>query len=133
MGQMARAIGKTSNAVAFGARVELAKTAFQKTLFDEEAEVYRDGVATDHSSMHANFFPLAFGLVPEDKITGVLDWLSIKEMKSPDRSKSSNPFGANRLCFSSVALLFPKERLALQESPAIPRRLPVLDLDRRLA
>ncbi len=29
--------------------------------------VYRDGEGTDHASQHANLFPLAFGLVPENE------------------------------------------------------------------
>ncbi|WP_322975286.1 family 78 glycoside hydrolase catalytic domain [Aporhodopirellula aestuarii] len=81
MAEMARAIGKDSDAEAFEARAELAKQSFQKLLFDESAGIYRDGVGTDHSSIHANFFPLAFGLVPEDKIAGVTEWLSKKQMQ----------------------------------------------------
>jgi hypothetical protein len=80
MAEMARAIGKSDEAEAFEARVELAKKSFQKTLFDEEAGIYRDGIETDHSSIHANFFPLAFGLVPEEKIPGVVEWLENKDM-----------------------------------------------------
>ena len=81
MAEMARAIGKNEDADAFEARVKLAKAAFQKTLFDESAGLYRDGVGTDHSSIHANFFPLAFGLVPDDKIDGVIKWLEQKKMQ----------------------------------------------------
>ena len=67
-------------AEAFEARVKLAKASFQATLFDESAGIYRDGIGTDHSSIHANFFPLAFGLVPDDKIDGVLAWLEKENM-----------------------------------------------------
>ncbi|MFG0265659.1 MAG: family 78 glycoside hydrolase catalytic domain [Rhodopirellula sp. JB055] len=80
MAEMATAVGKTADADAFTARVDLAQTAFQATLFDQEAGIYRDGVGTDHSSIHANFFPLAFGLVPDDKQAGVVDWLKTKGM-----------------------------------------------------
>jgi hypothetical protein len=80
MAVMARAIGKSGDADAFDARVKLARESFQETLFDESAGIYRDGVGTDHSSIHANFFPLAFGLVPADKIAGVLAWLRKKDM-----------------------------------------------------
>lgn len=81
MAVMARAIGKTQDADAFDARVKLATASFQETLFDESAGIYRDGVGTDHSSIHANFFPLAFGLVPEDKVAGVIAWLEKKKMQ----------------------------------------------------
>jgi alpha-L-rhamnosidase len=79
MAVMARAIGKNEEADAFDARVKLAKASFEKALFDESAGIYRDGVGTDHSSLHANFFPLAFDLIPEDKVDGVLAWLKTKE------------------------------------------------------
>ncbi|WP_144058133.1 family 78 glycoside hydrolase catalytic domain [Novipirellula maiorica] len=81
MATMARAIGKQEDAEAFESRAELARAAFQEKLFDEDAGLYRDGVGTDHSSIHANFFPLAFGLVPEDKLDGVIAWLEKQGMR----------------------------------------------------
>lgn len=81
MSQMAGAIGKKADADAFAARAKLARVWFQKTLFDEKAGIYRDGVGTDHSSIHANFFPLAFGLVPEEKLASVTEWLERKDMQ----------------------------------------------------
>ncbi|WP_419195140.1 family 78 glycoside hydrolase catalytic domain [Novipirellula herctigrandis] len=81
MAVMARAVGKEEDAKAFDARVELATAAFQETLFDEESGLYRDGVKTDHHSIHANFIPLAFGLVPEDEIAGVASWLCEQGMQ----------------------------------------------------
>ncbi len=81
MAEMARAIGKTADADAYEARAKLARASFQKTLFDGSAGIYRDGVGTDHSSIHANFFPLAFGLVPDDKKAGVIAWLEQQKMQ----------------------------------------------------
>jgi hypothetical protein len=81
MSEMAKAVGKDEDAAAFLARAELARETFQKTLFDDKAGIYRDGIGTDHSSIHANFFPLAFDLVPEDKKEGVLKWLQQKDMQ----------------------------------------------------
>ncbi|SMP78287.1 protein of unknown function [Neorhodopirellula lusitana] len=81
MAEMAHAVGKDDDAAVFEKRVELARESFQKTLFDEDAGIYRDGVGTDHSSIHANFFPLAFGLVPADKMDGVRSWLNKQDMR----------------------------------------------------
>ncbi len=81
MSEMAKAVGKDEDAAAFLARAELARETFQKTLFDDKAGIYRDGIGTDHSSIHANFFPLAFDLVPEDRKEGVLKWLQQKDMQ----------------------------------------------------
>lgn len=81
MAQIATAIGKESDAAKFVARAKLARKSFHETLFDEKAGIYRDGIGTDHSSIHANFFPLAFGIVPEDKRDGVIEWLKTKDMQ----------------------------------------------------
>ncbi len=81
MAQMATAVGKPDDAEAFTARAKLARASFQEKLFDESAGVYRDGIDTDHSSIHANFFPLAFDLIPEDKKSGVIAWLKENDMR----------------------------------------------------
>ena len=81
MATMARAIGKDKDADAFEARIKLAKASLQETLFDDSEGIYRDGIETDHSSIHANFFLVAFDLVPEDKLAGVVAWLEKKDMQ----------------------------------------------------
>ena len=78
---MAAAVGKQEDATAFADRAKLSRAAFQKTLFDSEAGIYRDGVGTDHSSLHANLFPLAFDLIPENEKTRVLEWLKQQDMR----------------------------------------------------
>ncbi|TWU34348.1 family 78 glycoside hydrolase catalytic domain [Novipirellula artificiosorum] len=80
MAELARAVGKEADAKAFQDRVAVAKAAFQKTLFDPHSGLYRDGIGTDHSSVHANFIPLAFGLVPDENVQGVVAWLREREM-----------------------------------------------------
>ena len=81
MAEMATAAGKEEDAKLFTARAELARAAFQEKLFDETAGIYRDGIGTDHSSIHSNFFPLAFNLIPEDKKPKVIKWLKEQDMK----------------------------------------------------
>ena len=81
MAAMARGLGKDAEAEAFEARYNLAHTTFQDVLFDKEAGLYRDGINTSHSSVHANFFPLAFGLVPSEHRTTVVDWLGQQDMR----------------------------------------------------
>ncbi len=77
---IAEAIGKTDEAEKYRALASAKLTIFQQKLFNETTGLYRDGFGTDHSSHHANFFPLAFGLVPPDKIPGVLNFLRKKGM-----------------------------------------------------
>jgi hypothetical protein len=59
---------------------DLARTAFQKNLFDSTNGLYRDGEGTDHASLHANLFPLAFGLVPAQDRAHVAQWLGERGM-----------------------------------------------------
>ncbi len=81
MADLATALGKTDEAEEYAALYETVGKTFQEKLFNEETGLYRDGIGTDHSSIHANFFPLAFGLVPEDKRASVLDFLEKSGMK----------------------------------------------------
>src|SRR5581483_10293173 len=42
--------------------------------------LYVDGEGTTHSSLHANMFPLAFGLVPADRAAGVTAFVKSRGM-----------------------------------------------------
>ena len=75
MSQLADALGKTNEAAKFSERKQKAQAAFQEKLFDPTRGLYRDGTGTDHTSLHANLFPLAFRLVPADKRAKVAEWL----------------------------------------------------------
>jgi len=75
MREMAAALGNTKDAAEFAERERKTSTAFQDKLFDPARGLYRDGVGTEHASLHANLFPLAFGLVPEADRRGVAQWL----------------------------------------------------------
>ena len=75
MSQLAEALGKKNEAAKLLERERTAQAAFQAKLFDPVRGLYRDGVGTDHASLHANLFPLAFGLVPADKRPKIAQWL----------------------------------------------------------
>jgi len=80
MGEMARVLGKADEADAFESSVRVGLKKFQEAFFDAEAGLYRDGAKTEHRSLHANLFPLAFGLVPEARREHVADWLAGRGM-----------------------------------------------------
>ena len=82
MRRLALALGKDKDAEEFAQHERISLAAFQQQLFDEKTGLYRDGIGTDHSSLHANLFPLAFGLVPEDKRTHVAEWLAGRGMRA---------------------------------------------------
>jgi alpha-L-rhamnosidase len=80
MSQLAQAVGKTEDAAMFVRQEKAEELVFQDRLFDREAGLFRDGVGTDHTSFHANLFPLAFGLVPPANRTKVAAWLAGRGM-----------------------------------------------------
>ena len=51
------------------------RSAFNQLLFDDEKGVYRDGVNSEHISLHANLFPLALGLVEEKNVPRVMEYI----------------------------------------------------------
>ncbi|MFM7187096.1 MAG: alpha-L-rhamnosidase C-terminal domain-containing protein, partial [Armatimonadota bacterium] len=48
---------------------------FQEKCFDPVLERYTDGVGSKHAGLHANMFPLAFGLVPDQWMGKVADYV----------------------------------------------------------
>jgi len=81
MRELAVVLGKENDAADYAAREHKALDSFQRVLFDEKAGLYRDGIGTGHTSLHANLFPLAFGLVPEERRAHVAQWLAEQGMR----------------------------------------------------
>jgi len=80
MAELAGAVGRSAEAADYRARERQAREAFQRALFDPARGLYRDGEGTDHASLHANLFPLAFGLVPHAHAAAVSAWLAGRGM-----------------------------------------------------
>lgn len=80
MTDLARALDKHADAAEFMARVSATHAVFQEKLFDAERGVYQDGEGTEHASLHANLFPLAFDLVPSEYRPRVTRWLAERGM-----------------------------------------------------
>lgn len=81
MSELATAIGEPTLAADYSQRANISLAAFHQTLFDQSTGLYVDGTNTGHSSLHANLFPLAFGLVPEDNRQHIATWLSKRGMQ----------------------------------------------------
>ncbi len=75
LSELAEALGETRDAAKYSEQERAGQVAFQEKLFDPGRGLYRDGVGTEHASLHANLFPLAFGLVPTDKRPQIARWL----------------------------------------------------------
>lgn len=80
MADLARALHKSAEAAEFEALQRAGWAVFQATLFDDDRGLYRDGEGTEHASLHANLFPLAFGLVPQTDRPKVARWLAVRGM-----------------------------------------------------
>ncbi len=81
MAKMAHVLGEDADAAYFEADYRATRSVFQRTFFDAQTGRYKDGLDTDHQSLHANLFPLAFGLVPDNACRGMADWLAGRGMK----------------------------------------------------
>ena len=81
MKKFAEALDKEEDAIFFNNQIEKVKKSFQEVFFDKERGVYRDGDQTDHASLHANMFPLAFGLVPQENVDSVTKFVESRGMK----------------------------------------------------
>ena len=75
MSNIATVLGRPSDAADYAARADQAYAAYNATFWNNAAQCYVDGVGTKHASAHANFLPLAFGLVPADRQSAVVNFL----------------------------------------------------------
>jgi hypothetical protein len=75
MAFLAEALGRMEDAADFKARGQKARTSFNRVFFDPRTGIYTDGEGSSHSSLHANMFPVAFGLVPDAHVGKVADYL----------------------------------------------------------
>lgn len=80
MARIAEVLGKASDQKFYSKRAKQLKQSFNERLFDKKRGVYIDGIGTNHASLHANMFPLAFGLVSEKHINSVLEFIRSRGM-----------------------------------------------------
>ncbi len=78
--KIATHLGKSADAAEFAAMAETTKKAVNAALWDETRGCYVDGTGSSHASAHANFFPLALGLVPEERVARVAEFLKPRRM-----------------------------------------------------
>jgi hypothetical protein len=75
MADIAEVLGRKQDAESYTANANQVFVAYNATFWSDTMQRYVDGVGTDHASAHANFFPLAFGLVPAERQTAVVNFL----------------------------------------------------------
>ncbi|MBP7050593.1 MAG: alpha-L-rhamnosidase [Phycisphaerae bacterium] len=80
MSRIAQAIGRTDDATHFTQAADKVRRSFNDRLLDRTEGIYVDGEGSTHSALHANMFPLAFGLVPPEYVTSVADFIKSRGM-----------------------------------------------------
>jgi hypothetical protein len=80
LAEIAGFIGKSDDVARYTKQAEKIKVAIQSKLFDTSKGLFIDGEGATHSSLHANMFPLAFGLVPGEYQNIVVSFIKGKGM-----------------------------------------------------
>jgi alpha-L-rhamnosidase len=80
MSEIAGWLGKKNDSVFFLNKSSLVKQSVNNKLFDRIKGIYIDGEKSEHSSLHANMFPLAFGMVPEESVKSVVSFIKSRGM-----------------------------------------------------
>jgi hypothetical protein len=75
MSAIAGVLGKTKEQTQFAEDAQRVKNQINRLMFDSKRGVYRDGTDTEHASLHANMYPLAFGVIPEKHVQKTLDFV----------------------------------------------------------
>lgn len=80
MAAIAQVIGETNDADYYMQQAERCKKQFNQSFFNQKKGVYRDGISTEHASLHGNMFPLAFDIVPDKNKKTVLSFIETRNM-----------------------------------------------------
>jgi hypothetical protein len=106
MERIASVLGKEKEVSFFKNRAEKVKKSFNQAFLDKERGVYTDGIEPDHASLHANMFPVAFGLAPKEYYDSILELVKSKGM-------ACSPYGAYYLLQAIYELGAPDYALSL--------------------
>ena len=80
MAEVAGLLSQSSDKAYFEQMAAKVKNAINQKLFDQQKGVYTDGEGSSHASLHANMMALAFGIVPEDHLRSVADFVKSRGM-----------------------------------------------------
>jgi|GEM_PF-512684 Alpha-L-rhamnosidase N-terminal domain./Bacterial alpha-L-rhamnosidase. len=101
MSKIADLLGKGPDRDAYKTRMNGAKNAINKYMYDPARGAYRDGMLSTadlaagtgkiaHYAIHSSFFPLTFGITPDSNKTAVINYLK-------SRGMACSPYGARFL------------------------------------
>ena len=82
--------GYREDARRFAIEAEATRQAFEKAFFSPQTGLYKDGIDTDHCSLHTNMMSILCNLVPEERVAAVADFIQT-------RGLNCSIFGAHNL------------------------------------
>ncbi|AYN67414.1 DUF4976 domain-containing protein [Euzebyella marina] len=80
MAEFAKIMGRENEALDYELLALKAKKAINEKLFNKETGAYVDGEGSNHSSIHGNMMPLAFGIVPKEHEKSVIEFIKSRGM-----------------------------------------------------
>jgi len=87
MARLAGELGKTADVRYLDSLAAETKMAMLTYFWDPSTGLFRDGIGTDHTSLHTNMLALAFGLVPPEAQEAVLKFIE-------SRGMACSPYGS---------------------------------------
>ena len=80
MAEIAGYLGMQDDSILFHQKSVRVKETINQKLLDKNKGIYVDGENSKHSSIHANMFPLAFGIVPDENLKSVISFVKSRGM-----------------------------------------------------
>jgi len=80
MSKIAKILGYQKDEIFFTKRAYDIKVKFNKAFFNNSKKIYFDGIGSQHYSLHANMYPLKFGLVDPKNKSYVINFIKKKGM-----------------------------------------------------
>ena len=80
MSKIAGALGNEEDSLRFCQMAERTAQSINSLLWDQKRGAYVDGEGSSHCSQHSSMFPLAFGLVPQDRIQRTAEYVQSRGM-----------------------------------------------------
>lgn len=90
MSKISKILGYLDDYYFFKNRASKVKNSINRKLINPKSGLYIDGEGSIHSSLHANFLPLKFGIIPKKNLEKVIAFIKKKGM-------SCSPYGAQHL------------------------------------
>ena len=80
MSLVAGALGREADSIRFSRMAAQTARSIDSLLWDSQRGAYTDGLGSQHCSQHSSMFPLAFGMVPQDRVQRVAAYVQSRGM-----------------------------------------------------